>query len=1008
VSERRLLGIALALGSGAVLLGALAGQLVVSGHSSTVFAFAAVALPFVLWQRPQLTPVVLVLAALTIEQFRYTVGTRNGAATDKIPFFQGLSGGTHVTPADLLLLMLLVFWVLKRGTEGVRPLERTPLNRALLALLGAVFLGVLVGMAHHSQVRVALMEVRPYAYIAITYLLGSVFLTTIAAFRAVLWAFVLGSGFKAGQGVLIYLHARHLDPRPEALLGHEESFFFGIFVFLTLALWLFQIRGTLRTTATFLLPVVLVADLTNGRRTAWLIMFAGLLALVAVGFVCLPQRRRFLQRLVVVLAVFSLLYFPAYWNHNGGLAQPARAVHSFISPDKRDLASNVYRIQEDKNLEYNIRQGKIFGKGFGVPIDYALQIVDISSIDPLIAYIPHNGVLYIFMRMGIVGAVAFWSLIGIGIITACRLARTAEPQVAVFGAVIVAALLAYVLMGYNDQGFFFYRIAFVIGSLLAIADVGLRLGTAETRGSFNWRFPTPAPLAPTELPPEEPAPVVLLPEPQVGPTSGTPATLGRNLSALATGQLITWTMTLLWTLVVPRALGPAGMGLIVTAWSITGILGIVLGLGTRNYLVREMVVDRQAAPRLLGTAIVLRIALAPLFVGAVVLYATFFTHGHEARLVLYLAAGATILTLIAEPMLAGFQAIQRMEYLAYSDVINKSAQGIFGILLVVIGFRAVGITAGWMVVAALVLVLNTVWLAPHLRLELRTSLAALVAMVKNSMAYWAFGLFFMVYLWIDAAMLSAMTRPEVVGWYGVPTKLFQSLMFLPVVVSTAWLPKLVEAFGEGPHRLREAARRPLELVVVLSLPICAATAIVARPLIDVLYGSRYAHSVPVLVILGLCIPPMYLNIMLSQVLVAAKRQATWTWAMAGATVVNPLLNLVLITVTQHRYHNGAIGAALSLLLTELLIVTFGFVLVGREIFERSAFRRSLGAAIAAAAMWGAAYGTSGLGIVLSFGIGLTAFVFVAAIFRVARPEDVAKIRSVISRRLGRQPVPDLP
>ena len=46
---------------------------------------------------------------------------------------------------------------------------------------------------------------------------------------------------------------------------------------------------------------------------------------------------------------------------------------------------------------------------------------------------------------------------------------------------------------------------------------------------------------------------------------------------------------------------------------------------------------------------------------------------------LYLAAAATILTLLAEPMQAGFQAIERMEYLAYSDVINKSSQGLLGV-----------------------------------------------------------------------------------------------------------------------------------------------------------------------------------------------------------------------------------------------------------------------------------------------------------------------------------------
>ena len=54
--------------------------------------------------------------------------------------------------------------------------------------------------------------------------------------------------------------------------------------------------------------------------------------------------------------------------------------------------------------------------------------------------------------------------------------------------------------------------------------------------------------------------------------------VGRNVTVMAGGQLITWTMTLLWTLVVPRSLGPSGMGTIMTAWSVTGILGVVLGL----------------------------------------------------------------------------------------------------------------------------------------------------------------------------------------------------------------------------------------------------------------------------------------------------------------------------------------------------------------------------------------------------------------------------------------------
>src|SRR4029078_12114832 len=93
--------------------------------------------------------------------------------------------------------------------------------------------------------------------------------------------------------------------------------------------------------------------------------------------------------------------------------------------------------------------------------------------------------------------------------------------------------------------------------------------------------------------------------------------------------------------------------------------------------------------------------------------------GPEAPLALYLAGGATVFTLLAEPMQAGFQAIERMKYLAYSDVINKSVQGLLGIALAVAGFGAVGFTGCWLVMAAVVLALDVLWLHRHIRVQWR-------------------------------------------------------------------------------------------------------------------------------------------------------------------------------------------------------------------------------------------------------------------------------------------------
>lgn len=475
---------------GAVLAGVIAGQLVMAGRGKVVWALPLVLLPVFLWRKPRYAPVVLLVGALAIEQFGYTVGPRAGAATAKLPLFHGI-GSFHISPADLLLLLVAGIYVAKRGTGAVRDLPRTPLAKCIYALFGVVLVAIFIGKTNGGQLRYALTETRPYAYLLLTFVLSYVLITTRKAMRAVLWAVVITVGLKAFQGLLIFLAVRHYSVRPDAVLAHEEAVFFSLFLLLTLALWLFEVPGRLRTVATWLVPLVIAADLANTRRAAWLVLGVGVIAMLAVGYSAIPHRRRFIWRLGIGLGVFLTLYLPVYWNKSGGLAQPARAIHSSISPSVRDASSDLYRVQEDANLKLNIRQGGPTGKGFGVPIDYALPIQDISDIDPFIKYVPHNGVLYVLMRMGPLGGMVFWSMLGIGIVGACRLARQLDREVAVIGALTASMLVAYAFEGATDQGFFFYRIAFVVGTLLGLTEAARRLATAPAQAP-SVAIPQPA------------------------------------------------------------------------------------------------------------------------------------------------------------------------------------------------------------------------------------------------------------------------------------------------------------------------------------------------------------------------------------------------------------------------------------------------------------------------------------------------------------------------------------
>jgi len=112
--------------------------------------------------------------------------------------------------------------------------------------------------------------------------------------------------------------------------------------------------------------------------------------------------------------------------------------------------------------------------------------------------------------------------------------------------------------------------------------------------------------------------------------------------------------------------------------------------------------------------------------------------------------------------------------------------------------------------------------------------------------------------------------------------------------------------------------------------------------------------------------------MLSQVLIAADKQAAWTKTLVVASIVNPALNIVLIPYFHNRFGNGALGAAICMLLTELLVVAIG-AWIARRYLSRRIGGRFLRAALVTVIMAGAVVLTGPLGVVVQIITGLVVF-----------------------------------
>ena len=154
-------------------------------------------------------------------------------------------------------------------------------------------------------------------------------------------------------------------------------------------------------------------------------------------------------------------------------------------------------------------------------------------------------------------------------------------------------------------------------------------------------------------------------------------------------------------------------------------------------------------------------------------------------------------------------------------------------------------------------------------------------------------------------------------------------------------------------------------------------------------------------ILGIGLIPTYLNMLLGQICVASNRQGTFSFLMAGATVFNPALNAVLIPLTQHKLHNGAIGAAIALSATEALVACGAIAIVGRQVLGGSTGERVARAGVASAGMWIVVEATRGVGPVVSFAAGGVVLVALAWVCGAVSRDELRQVGAWLDSALAR-------
>jgi O-antigen/teichoic acid export membrane protein len=501
--------------------------------------------------------------------------------------------------------------------------------------------------------------------------------------------------------------------------------------------------------------------------------------------------------------------------------------------------------------------------------------------------------------------------------------------------------------------------------------------------------------------------------------------IARNASVLMVSQLTTWLLTLLLTIFLPRYLGAAQVGKFQFANSIWAVVAVLVTFGTDTLLTKEIARSRTRARGLWRSALILRAILFALGAAGVVLYLNFFNYPPATTRVVYILAFSTLFWEFIGACQAVLQGIERMEFISLANIAGKAVNTGLAILMLLLGQDVYVIALVTVLSAAVVLGLEVYFLRrlnvigtqasvhasggtkqeasaeSHVYRGRPFSFDAAVRMLRAGLPYLLSSLFLVAYGQVDVMVISLLLDDRAVGFYGSATQLFGTFLFVPTVLITAVFPTLARMYTQAPDALPAMIRRSFNMMLVLSIPIGFGLLVIADSLVVLLFGPEFAKSGPVLAMLGLVLILTYQNMLIGQFLISTDRQALWTLVLAVATAATIPLDLWLVPLFQRTSGNGAVGGAISFLITEGAMTGLGLFFLPRGMLDRSNFWAALRALAAGLMMVAAIWWCRNLFILLPVVLGAIVYPCLILLLRVLPDEDITLLRNAVTSIMAR-------
>lgn len=441
--------------------------------------FICLAIPVAVWNNPRIGLYLMVVGSLLLGGGSYMV--RDTIPTTYVPFWWNISTismfyarkdalkALVFSPAEVLMVITFLAWLIRGIVARELRFEKGAFLGWILAYIAMVTFGFIFGITKGGDTTMALYEVRSQAHFLLGYIMATNLIRERKHAVPLVWLLVLSAGLLAVFGTRAYfvLGSKITE---QGIMGHDDSLVLNLLLFAFFIAAITRVNRRLTIWTAVLLPFAVTAVMANQRRAGIAAFIVAFVPLLPILWTMFPDRRTTVIRFAVVFALINAVYMPVAWNASGPWALPARSIRSNSDPNARDASSNYYRLAENINLKMTRDTSPWYGIGYGRPFAqyYALAMVTTDFVH----YMPHNSILWVWMRLGHIGFFCFLMMLATVLIRGMhRLRETRDPMLRVVGILAVVDMLMLFTFGKYDLQFCNSKQMFVAAVMIGVLGI---------------------------------------------------------------------------------------------------------------------------------------------------------------------------------------------------------------------------------------------------------------------------------------------------------------------------------------------------------------------------------------------------------------------------------------------------------------------------------------------------------------------------------------------------------